>query len=46
MKPLRDALDKVAPHFERGGRLERLYPLYEAADSFLAAVGSVVKAIA
>ena len=35
MAPLRRLLDKVAPLFEDGGRWERLYPLYEAADSFL-----------
>ena len=33
MKILRDALDKAAPHFEKGGRLEILFPLYEAADT-------------
>ena len=41
MKFLRDALDKVAPHFEEGGRLERLYPIYEAADTFLYTPGIV-----
>ena len=35
MAPLRKLLDKVAPLFEAGGKYERLYPLYEAADSFL-----------
>jgi Na+-transporting NADH:ubiquinone oxidoreductase subunit B len=35
MKALRRALDRVAPHFEAGGRLQRLYPLWEAADTFL-----------
>jgi Na+-transporting NADH:ubiquinone oxidoreductase subunit B len=35
VKPLRRALDRIAPHFERGGRLERWYPLWEAADTFL-----------
>ena len=34
MKPLRDLLDKLHPHFTEGGRLERLYPLYEAIDTF------------
>ena len=32
---LRQLLDSVEPHFERGGRLERLYPLYELVDTFL-----------
>ncbi len=32
---LRKLLDKIAPHFEKGGKLEKLYPLYEANDTFL-----------
>lgn len=32
---LRGQLDKVEPLFHKGGKLERLYPLYEAADTFL-----------
>ena len=35
MKVLRGFLDRVEPHFLEGGKLERLYPLYEAADTFL-----------
>ena len=35
MKPLRYLLDKARPAFEEGGKLERLYPLYEATDTFL-----------
>lgn len=35
MKPLRNMLDKVEPMFEKGGKLEKAYPLYEAADTFL-----------
>lgn len=35
MKALRRLLDRVAPHFGKGGRLERLYPLWEAGDTFL-----------
>jgi Na+-transporting NADH:ubiquinone oxidoreductase subunit B len=35
MKALRRTLDRVAPHFGTGGRLQRLYPLWEAADTFL-----------
>ncbi len=35
MQALRRTLDRVAPHFEAGGRLQRLYPLWEAADTFL-----------
>ncbi len=35
MKFLRRVLDRQARHFEPGGRFERLYPLYEAPDTFL-----------
>lgn len=41
MKALRNFLDKLHPHFTRGGKYERLYPLYEAADSFLYTPGDV-----
>ena len=35
MKFLRTLLDSQAHHFEKGGRLERFYPLWEAQDTFL-----------
>ena len=35
MKALRNLLDKVEPHFEKGGRLEKFYALFEAADTLL-----------
>ena len=35
MKLLRATLDKVEPLFHKGGRFERLYPIYEATDTFL-----------
>jgi len=35
MKALRNVMDKIHPHFVKGGKFERLYPLYEAADSFI-----------
>ena len=34
MKPLRKFFDRIAPYFEKGGRLERFYPVYEVIDSF------------
>lgn len=34
MKALRRGLDRLAPLFERGGRFERLYPLWESVDTF------------
>ena len=41
MKFLRRLLDAQARHFEPGGKLERLYPLWEAQDSFLYTPGRV-----
>ena len=41
MKPLRRFLDRLHPLFEKGGKLERLYPLYEAIDTFLYTPGDV-----
>ena len=41
MKFLRRLLDTQAHHFEPGGKLERLYPLWEAQDSFLYTPGRV-----
>ena len=41
MKALRSFLDRQAHHFEKGGRLERLYPLWEAADTFFYSPASV-----
>ena len=41
MKLLRRLLDSQAHHFEPGGKLERLYPLWEAQDSFLYTPGQV-----
>jgi len=35
MKFLRKKLDAVAPLFEKGGKFEKWFPLYEAGDSFL-----------
>ena len=44
MKFLRALLDTQAHLFEKGGRLERLYPLWEAQDTFLFTPGEVTKA--
>jgi Na+-transporting NADH:ubiquinone oxidoreductase subunit B len=41
MKPLRRFLDRLHPLFDKGGKLERLYPLYEAIDTFLYTPGDV-----
>lgn len=32
---LRRQLDKLAPHFEKGGRFERYYAVYELVDTFI-----------
>ncbi len=44
MKLLRNQLDAVEPLFKEGGKLEKLYPLYEAIDTFLYTPGEVTKA--
>ncbi len=43
MSRLRGALDRIAPHFEEGGRLERLHPVWEAFDTFLYTPGQVTR---
>ena len=43
MQALRNLLDKVEPMFEKGGKLEKMYPAYEALDTFLYSPGSVTK---
>ncbi|MCV6584294.1 MAG: NADH:ubiquinone reductase (Na(+)-transporting) subunit B [Marinibacterium sp.] len=32
---LRDFFDRIEPHFEKGGKWERLFPIYEMVESFL-----------
>ncbi len=44
MKALFDFMDKnIAPLFEKGGKFERLYPLWEAGDTFHRTPGDVTK---
>ena len=43
MKFLRDKLDALEPLFHKGGKLERFFPIYEAADTFLYTPGEVTK---
>lgn len=43
MKSLRNSLDRMKPLFHKGGRLERLFPLYEAVDTFLFTPGEVTR---
>ena len=43
MMSLRDVLDKIEPHFERGGRLEVLFPVFEMIDTILYSPGIVTR---
>lgn len=43
MKFLRDILDAQHKHFVKGGALEKLYPLYEAIDTFAYTPGQVAE---
>ena len=38
---LRKFLDKISPHFHSEGKLHKLYPLYEAIDTFIYTPGEV-----
>ena len=40
---LRKLLDQIEPLFHKGGKFEKLYPLYEANDTFLYCSGEVAK---
>jgi Na+-transporting NADH:ubiquinone oxidoreductase subunit B len=35
MKPLRTLLNSIKPHFEKGGKLEKFHPAYDAIETFL-----------
>ena len=35
MKPIRKIVNKIKPHFEKGGKLEKLYPAFNAFETFL-----------
>ena len=43
MTPLRRLLDRVHPIIKKDGRFEKLYPLYEALDTFLYTPGEVTE---
>ncbi|MFT5526364.1 MAG: Na+-transporting NADH:ubiquinone oxidoreductase subunit B [Pirellulaceae bacterium] len=43
MQFLRNWLDYLEPTFKEGGKLEKLYPLYEALDTFLYTPGEITK---
>ena len=35
MKLFKNLLESVKPHFEKGGKLEKMYPAYDAFETFL-----------
>jgi Na+-transporting NADH:ubiquinone oxidoreductase subunit B len=41
MRSFRATLDRIGRHFEKGGRFERFFPLWEAADTFFYTPASV-----
>lgn len=43
MKPLRKQFDRIEPLFHKGGRLEKLYPLYEMFDTMAFTPGHVTR---
>ena len=46
MKGLRAVLNKMEPHFEKGGRFEKYHALFEAADTIFYTPGSVTRSTA
>ena len=40
---IRNILDKMEPHFHKGGKYENWYALYEAADTIFYTPGHVTK---
>lgn len=43
---LRDVLDNIEPHFDKGGRFEKFYSVYEMVDTIFYSPGHVTKASA
>lgn len=43
MSALRNMLDRIEPLFKKGGRFEKLYPLYEAVDTIVYSPGTVTR---
>jgi len=35
LKPIRNIVNKIKPHFEKGGKLEKFYPAFNAFETFL-----------
>ncbi|HLF47396.1 MAG TPA: NADH:ubiquinone reductase (Na(+)-transporting) subunit B [Chitinophagaceae bacterium] len=45
MKPIRKILDKIKPNFEKGGKLEKFYPAFNAFETFLFVPGETTPSI-
>ena len=43
MKAIRQVFDKLEPHFEKGGKLEKYYALYEVFDTFFFSPSSTTR---
>ena len=43
---IRQTLDNLEPHFHKGGKYEKFYPLYEAVDTIFYSPPSVAKTTA
>lgn len=43
MKILKNLLKSVKPHFEEGGKLQKLYPVYDGFATFLFVPGHTTK---
>ena len=44
MKPLRKFVERVKPNFEKGGKLEKFYPAFNAFETFLFVPGETTPA--
>ena len=45
MKPIRNIVNKIRPHFEKGGKLEKFYPAFNAFETFLFVPGHTAPSI-
>ena len=46
MKAIRQFFDKLEPHFEKGGKFEKYYALYEVFDTFFFSCSAGSKSMA
>ena len=45
MKPIRKIVNKIRPHFEKGGKLEKFYPAFNAFETFLFVPGHTAPSV-